>query len=85
MNDAECPVCGMPTETPGWQGTCGTECAGLFFIRPQPGMDRDSCALVAWAWRARRAAVRGVEFTEPAPKSEAERSLDVLLPTERAA
>lgn len=80
-----CPVCGQPTQPGRYGGTCSAECGGLFFIRPRPGMDRDACVLAGWAWRARRAAVRGVEFTEPAPQGEAERYLDAVLPMERAA
>lgn len=80
-----CPVCGRDADEPHWMGTCSVECAALFFIRPRPGMDRHDCALVSWAWRARRADVRGQAFTEAAPKCEAERALELLLPKGAAA
>jgi hypothetical protein len=61
----------VPAESPG--AACSPECATLVYVKPRAGMTRDEIELSAWTWRARRAEVRGEEFTEPPPLSEGDR------------
>lgn len=53
--------------------SCSPECATLVYVRPVD-LTTDEMVLTAWAWRTRRAAVRGERFDEPPPFSATERA-----------